>query len=256
MRGLRKLILMVCILAIIFALTGTVRVQALNDEMETFFDSKLPYIEIQVNATAQTQPNENLTVVVNLETPADIGVQHFNLEVFGFINGTTELSMLNITDNNFFLNNTSKEYVNSTYVPNWVWGVTFGEITMTYNATVESFGQTIVTTFPDVMNGFPMTQVENTYLEALEAQNTILQAQLESLNESFQQLTNLFQNLTNTFAQLNQNYTELYQNYTSAKGSVGDLDNTQHVATVLAVTTIVFLVTTVYLVMRRPKEAW
>jgi peptidoglycan hydrolase CwlO-like protein len=178
------------------------------------------------------------------------------LEVFGFINGTTELSMLNITDNNFFLNNTSKEYVNSTYVPNWVWGVTFGEITMTYNATVESFGQTIVTTFPDVMNGFPMTQVENTYLEALEAQNTILQAQLESLNESFQQLTNLFQNLTNTFAQLNQNYTELYQNYTSAKGSVGDLDNTQHVATVLAVTTIVFLVTTVYLVMRRPKEAW
>ena len=252
MRGLRKLTLMVCILAIIFALIGTVRVQALNDEMATFFDSQLPYIGIQVNATAQTQPTENITVVVNLETQADVGVQHFNLEVFGFLNGTTELSMLNITDNNFFLNNTSKEYVNSTYVPSWVWGVTFGEISLTYNAS----GEGLVLTFPSVINGFPMTQVENTYLEGLETQNTILQAQLKSLNESFQQLTNLFQNLTNTFQLLNQNYTELYQDYTSVKGSVGDLDNTQRVATVLAVTTIVFLVTTVYLVMRRPKEAW
>jgi len=252
MRGVRKLTLMVCILAIIFALIGTVRVQALNDEMEGFFYSQLPYIGIQVNATAQTQPTGNLTVLVNLETQTDVGIEHFNLEVFGFLNGTIEFSMLNISDNNFFLNDTSKEYVNSTYVPDWVWGITFGEISLTYNASVEG----LVLTFPNVISGFPMTQVENTYLEGLETQNTILQAQLESLNKSFQQLTILFQNLTNAFQQLNQNYTELYQNYTSIKGSVGDLNNTQRVATVLAVTTIVFLVTTVYLVMRRPKEAW
>jgi hypothetical protein len=242
---------MLSILAIMFALIGTVRAQALNDEIETFFDSQLVGIRIQVNATAQTQPTENLTVIVDLEpTMTNVSVEYFNLEVSGFLNGTTKFSMLNITDNNFSLN-TSREYISSTYVPNWVWGVTYGEITLTYNANIAGFGFS----FP-IVNGFPMTQVENTYLEGLEIQNTILQAQIKSLNGSFQQLTSLFQNLTATFEQLNQNYTELYQNYTSVKGSVGDLDNTQRVATVLAVTTIVFLVTTVYLVMRRPKEPW
>jgi uncharacterized membrane-anchored protein YhcB (DUF1043 family) len=252
MSSLKKLVLTVCILALVFALIGTVKVHASDDEMETFFDSQLPYIGIQVNATAQTQPTNNLTVIVDLETEGDVGIEHFNLEVSGFLNGTAKVSMLNITDNNFFLNNTSTEYMNSTYVPNSVWGITFGEITLTYNASVEG----LVLTFPNVVNGFPMTQVENTYLEELEKQNTYLQANVTSLNESYQQLTNRFQNLTNTFEQLNQTYVELYQNYTSIKGSVGNLDNTQRVATVLAVTTIIFLITTVYLVMRRPKESW
>jgi uncharacterized membrane-anchored protein YhcB (DUF1043 family) len=252
MSSLKKLALAVCILALVFALMSTTKVHASDDEMETFFDSQLPYIGIQVNATAQTQPANNLTVIVDLETEGDVGIEHFNLEVSGFLNGTAKVSMLNITDNNFFLNNTSTEYMNSTYVPNSVWGITFGEITLTYNASVEG----LVLTFPNVVNGFPMTQVENTYLEELEKQNTNLQANVTSLNESYQQLTNRFQNLTNTFEQLNQTYVELYQNYTSIKGSVGNLDNTQRVATVLAVTTIIFVITTVYLVMRRPKESW
>jgi hypothetical protein len=130
--------------------------------------------------------------------------------------------------------------------------VTYGEIKLTYNVTVLG----MVSTFPNVINGFPMTQVENTFLEGLETQNTILQDQIKSLNDSFQQLTNLYQNLSSTFEQLNQTYVELYQNYTSVKGSLGDLDNTRRVTTVLAVTTIIFLVSTIYLVIRRPKESW
>jgi hypothetical protein len=244
---------MVCILALASALISTVKVQASIDEMKTFFDSQIPGIKIQVNATTQTQPTENLTVAVSLETQTNVGVEHFYLEVSGFLNGTTKLSMLNITDNNFFINNTSpKEYVNSTYVPNWVWGITYGEIRLSYNASVEG----LVLTFPNIIIGFPMTQVENTFLEGLETQNTILQDQIKSLNDSFQQLTNLYQNLSSTFEQLNQTYVQLYQNYTSVNGSLGDLDNTRRVMTVLAVTTIIFFVTTIYLVVRRPKEPW
>jgi len=254
MRGLRKLTLMAYILALAFALISTVKVQGSADEMKAFFDSQIPGITIQVNATTQTQPTKNITVIVSLKTNVtDIGVEHFNLEVSGFLNGTTKLSMLNITDNNFFLNNTSpKEYVNSTYVPSWVWGITYGEITLSYNVSEEGY----VLTFPNFVSGFPMTQVENTFLKGLETQNTILQDQIKSLNDSYQQLTNLYQNVSNTLQQLNQTYVQLYQNYTSVKGSLGDLDNTRRVTTVLAVTTICFLVTTIYLVIRRPKESW
>jgi predicted PurR-regulated permease PerM len=253
MRRLRKLTLIVCILALAYALVSTVKVQASVDEMKTFFDSQIPGITIQVNATTQTLPTENLTVAVSLETQTDVGVEHFNLEVSGFLNGTIKLSMLNITGNNFYLNSTSaKEYVNSTYVPSSVWGITYGEISLSYNASVEG----LVLTFPNIVSGFPMTQVENTFLEGLETQNTILQEQVKSLNDSYEQLTSLYQNLSNTFEQLNQTYVELYQNYTSVQGSLGDLDNTRRVTTVLAVTTIIFFVTTIYLVMRRPRESW
>jgi len=229
-----------------FALICTAKVQASPDEITTFFDSQIVGMTIQVNATTQTEPTDNLTVVVSLETQTNVSVEHFNLEVYGFLNGTTKLSMLNITDNNFFINSTSpREYVNSTYMPNWVWGTTYGEISLSYSASVEG----LVLTFPNFVSGFPMTQVENTYLEGLETQNTHLQDQINNL-------TNLYENLSSTFEQLNQTYVQLYQNYTSAKGSLGDLDNTRRVMTVLAVTTIIFFVTTIYLVVRRPKESW
>jgi hypothetical protein len=223
-----------------------VKVQASADEMTTFFDSQIPGITIQVNATTQTQPTENLTVVVNLEAQTNVNVEYFNLEVSGFLNGTTEVSMLNVTDNNFFMNTTSpKEYVDSVYVPNWVWGTTYGEITLDYSASLGG----VVLIFPDFVSGFPMTQVENTYLEGLETQNNQLQGQINNL-------TTLYQNLSSTFVKLNQTYVQLYQNYTSLKGSVGDLDNTRRLTTVLAVTTIIFFVTTIYLVIRKPKESW
>jgi hypothetical protein len=244
---------MICILALVFGLISMVKVQASADEITTFFDSQIPGITIQVNATTQTQPTENLTVVVNLEAQANVSVEYFNLEVSGFLNGTTEVSMLNITDSNFFINSpSSKEYVNSTYVPNSVWGTTYGEITLNYTVSEPGYSST----FPNFTSGFPMTQVENTYLEGLETQNTVLQHQVNSLNDSFQQLTTLYQNLSSTFVQFNQTYVQLYQNYTSLKGSVGDLDNTRRLTTVLAVTTIIFFVTTIYLVIRRPKESW
>jgi hypothetical protein len=260
MRSLKKLTLLVCMLALAYALISTVKVQASEERMKTFFDSQIPGITVQVNATTQTRPSKNLTVAVSLETQTAVGVEHFNLEISGFINGTDKLSMLNITDGNFLLNSTSpKQYVNSTTVADWVWGTTYGEISLSYNATVEG----LVLTFPNFISGFPMTQVENTYLEGLQAQNIILQGQIKSLNDSYQQLTNLYQNLSSTFVQLNQTYVELnqtyvqlYQNYTSVRGSLGDLDNTRRVTTVLAVTTILFFVTTMYLVVRRPKEAW
>jgi len=252
MRGLRKLTLVICVVALVFALLSTVKVQASAEEMTTFLDSQIPGIMIQVNATTQvnsttqTQPTENLTVVVSLETETNVSVEHFNLEVYGFLNGTIELSMLNITDTNFFMNSTSsKEYVDSIYVPNWVWGTTYGEINLSYSASLGG----VVLTFPDFVSGFPMTQVENTYLEGLETQNNQLQGQINNL-------TTLYQNLSSSFEQLNQTYVQLYQNYTSVKGSVVDLDNTRRLTTVLAVTTIIFFVTTIYLVIRRPKESW
>jgi len=205
----------------------------MEDNMKTFFDAEIPGMEIQVNATAWTQPAQNMTVILSLTAKrTNVHVETFRLDVLGFLNGTVKIPMTNITDGNFTLNDDTKMYNRTFEVPDQAWGVTYGQITTTYSADIGA----LRLEFPNMTSGFYMTNIENTFLEGL-------QSQLRSMNESYQQLNS-------TYWQLQQNYTALQA------ASMNDLDNTRRVAVVLGVTTAFFVVTTVFLVMRRPKEIW
>jgi hypothetical protein len=237
---------MLVIIGLSLALVSVAQVHAAPlEEMTTFLDSQIPGIRIQVNATSHTQPTKNVTVTLNLISQTNVHVDHFNLQVFGFLNGTNKLSLANFTDSNFDLNNASKPYSVLVNVPDFVWGVLYGEVKLTYSASLGG----IELVFPNIITGFTMTQVENTFLENL-------QTQVKSLNASYSQLTEMYTNLTSNYAQLNQTYWDLYENYTAMNGNLGELDNTRRLITVLAITTVFFVATTVYLVMRKPKEIW
>jgi hypothetical protein len=232
MKGMSKLSLTLILLTLSFAVCGKIQVQAMEENMKTFFDAEIPGMEIQVNATAWTQPAQNMTVILSLTARTNVHVETFRLDVFGFLNGTVKIPMTNVTDGNFTLNDDTKMYNRTFEVPNQAWGVTYGQITATYSADIVG----LQLEFPNMTSGFYMTNVENTFLEGL-------QSQLRSMNESYQQLNS-------TYWQLQQNYTALQA------ASMNDLDNTRRVAVVLGVTTAFFVVTTVFLVMRRPKEIW
>jgi hypothetical protein len=78
-----------------------------------------------------------------------------------------------------------------------------------------------------------MTKVTNSYLQGLEQRFN----ELKQLNE-----------------QLNQSYWDLERNFTALQGSVNELDNTRTAAAVLGITTVFFVATTLYLVLRKPRE--
>ena len=179
---------------------------------------------------------------------ANIYVELFRLEVYGFLNGTDKVSIGNITKYNFPLNGTSSEYNATFLVPSGVWGMTFGEVTLNYDYSLP-MGSMVLTLSNSATSGFYMTNVENTFIENLESQ-------LRGMNESYVQLNDTYNNLTNAYVQLNQTFVQLQQNYTSLQGSVNELDSTRGVAVILAITTVIFVVTTVSMVMRRPKESW
>lgn len=229
-----------------------VRAQAPEDNVKTFFDSNMPGIAIQFNATAQTNDMENLTVWLQMTPQSNVYVDSFNLEVYGFINGTTRTSIGNINGRNLS-NGTSSLYSRQFQVPEGVSGVTFTEITLNYNIISRISLGSINLSFPNATTGFYMTLVKNTYLESL-------RSQLQSLNESYAQLNETYANLTNTYLQLNQTFLQLQQNYTSLQNNVGELDNTmgstRQVAAILAITTVFFVATTVFMVMRRPAREW
>jgi hypothetical protein len=221
------------------------RAQVAGDNVKNFFDSEMPGIKIQANATAETRPTENLTVWLLVMPRANVYVELFRFEVYGFLNGTIDtISIGNITDHNL-PNGTSSWYNKTFLVPDGVSGVTFGEITLAYSI---SFGA-LDLTFPNAVSGFYMTHVEDTLTKTLGSQ-------LEGLNDRCNQLNDSYSNLTNAYLQLNQTFVQLQKNYTSLQSSMDELDNTRRVAVVLAITTVFFVVTTVFMVMRRPKESW
>jgi len=249
MKKLEKISITLIIFTFTCALTCLVKAQAPAESMKTFFDSDVPGIRMQVNATAETQPTENITVMLSLKTQTDVHVKYFNLSIFGFINGTDKVLMANITDNSFSLNNNSKEYNCTFRVPEQVWDVTYGEILLTYNVTYTvGSGILIIIPYENLTIGFTMTHVENTYLKEVEEQRQNLSNILEQLKQIFWESFQM--NLTAA------NLAHLNQTYTALQGSISELDNTRRAVIILAITTVSFVATTIYLVMRKRKQYW
>jgi hypothetical protein len=256
MGKLKRTGLMLILLTLAFASIGHTKAQVSTsmENMETFLDSNIPGIHIQVNATAETQPGQNITVMLSLKRQTAVSsvyVEYFNLSIFGFVNGTYKILMASITDNNFPLDNSASRYNRTFSVPQQVWDVTYGEITLTYNAneTVGSGPGFLVTPYQNIASGFTMTLVENVYLKSIEDQLTNLEARYNQLHENY---TALQGNLT----ELQARYNQLHQNYTALQGNLGGLNNTRSAVAVLAIISVFFLATTLYLIMRKPKERY
>jgi hypothetical protein len=204
---------------LMFASISSLKAQASTENMKTFLDSEILGITIQVNATAETQPNQNITAIVSLKRQANIYVGYLNLSIFGFVNGTYKTLMHNMADGDFSLDDTPRCYNCTFTVPEQVWDMTYGEIIMTYNATYNAYPMQTTIRYENISSGFTMTHIENVYLANLQAQ-----------------------------------YDQLQQNYTSLQGHLTELDNTRSAVAVLAITSIFFVATTLYLMMRKPKD--
>ena len=212
---------------------ASVKAQEPQGSVQAFYDSTVSGIRIQANATTEAQPGDNITVTVMLTGETQVDVANFNFSIFGFLNDTDEVLLANMSDSGFQLNNTSRFYGLPPFlVPQWVSGRIYGEITLVNSA---KYGPVTVNNDGFICY-FPMTNSKNVYFEGLEA---------------------MVSNLTQEYQNLNQNYTELEQKLNATlQGNTNDLDNTRTVAAVLGVTTVVFVATTMYLILRRSKQYW
>ena len=238
----RSLLVVVFVtLSLVLACVPTVRGQ--TGDMEKFFSAGYAGVSINVYASPKTDPGGNMTIEVMINATAEnVWIEYLNVSVYGFISGTEQI-LLNssnvMSDEPLQFHQMIPSNI-TIVVPADVWGITYGQILLRY-----SFGDYSTERGP----GFPLTTVRNVYLEDLESR-------FRSLTQSHSLLSESFRNLTIEFDRLNQSYTELQGNYSQLQGRIGDLDNTRTVAVILTITTVFFVATTFYLVMRRPKEYW
>jgi len=231
-------ILVALVLGLAFARVADA--QSSDENMKSFLDFAVLGVTVQVNATTETKPTENITMAMIVTGHTEVEIKYVNLSVYGFLNGTTKTLIANMSEQGFWLNNFSLVYNLTFRVPEQVWGATYGEVTLVHSAkygpiTINNDGATW---------GFTMTNVRNVYLE-----------ELEKHSESFKQLNQTFweifgMNLTN------ESLTGLNQTYLEFQRSRGELEGARQVAVVLGITTFFFVATTVYLVMRKPRDSW
>jgi hypothetical protein len=230
----RSLIRVVIMLVLALALIRIVNAQSPN-ETQTFLSKDKAGLQIVVNATRETVPGGNITVDLWINCTSDgVKVDCLNVSFFGFKCGQ-EKTVLNTTSvaSGLLPFNSTIEYNGNLSVPSDVWDATYCELRLRY-----SIKELVLEYEPT----FPMTVIRNVPFEELKEQ-------FNSLNESYHQLSS-------DYEQLNQTYTELEQNYTSLKGSANDLASATQVAVVLGITTVFFVGTTIYMVIRKPKDYW
>lgn len=228
MKKLKHLTTVIIILTFTLTFARSSAVQSSTD-LQMFFSEEYVGISIIINATQKTLPSENVTVHLWIKcTSANVKINYLNFTVYGFLKGEEQipLNTTSILMDELLSFDETREYDYDILIPNDIWSATFGELRLSYAIADDSYKRNA---------GFPMTIVENTYLSELEQQ-------LVSLNETYQQLSN--------------NYTSLQQDYESLKGNLGQLESTRQAVIALAVVTIFFVATTVYLIMRKPKQTW
>jgi len=214
-----------------------------GDTTQTFFFEKFEGLTVRVNATSELDPGQNVAIEICINcTSDDVTLNSVNLSVHGFRSGKEKISLgdFSVAEATALVYHQTTEHNHTVAIPADVWGTTYAELSFEY----ANVGGT-----HEVERGFSMTLIRNVYLEDLEKQ-------FGDLNASHQQLISNYMQLNGTFAELNQTYWDLRQNYTSLQGIANALDDTRRVSVVLVIVAVFFVATTIYLVMRRPKEQW
>jgi len=277
------IVLITMIVALVFARINIARAE---DELKTFYSKdNLAGISIMIDATAETVPGGNMTVAIWVNcTATGVKVEQLNVTVYGFVGGKEKspLATKDVMENRTLDFNSTSEYNYTLTVPDDIWGATYADLHLKYfiySSGFEydpSFSLTVVRNiyyeqlkedFSDLNSSFIQLNSSYWQLDTNYSQLSTSYSQLNNtfselngtywqLNGSFSQLNSSYWELKGTYEQLNQTYWGLRLNYTDLQGSVTDLDNTRRLAAVLGVTSVFFVVTTIYLVTRRPKESW
>ena len=200
-----------------------------TDDLQTFFSNDYAGISIRVDAIQETVPGKNLTIKLWFNVTAEwFKMENLSLSVYGFQGGEDKilLNAFRVIENVSLALSYSKEYNFTVQVPPDVWDATFAGLQLKYSIHGSVF---------EYDPSFSITIVRNIYYE---------------------QLQEVFRNLNESYYQLNQTFWELQQNYTALQNSLNELDTTRQAVAALAVTSVFFIATTIYLVMRKPKQHW
>ena len=206
-----------------------------SDEIR-IFDYTLYNLRIRVRSLSEAYPGQGITITITAEASAKLTINYTAIELYTFNTSTVKdekfmyIECVNYSSPLFLsAGQLSNETSYNSTIPDSAFNVVYGKLILvwTETGTEESNAYTREPTFI-------VTSLGNPELERLKKENADLKNNMTDLN--------------NTLTEALNNLTDIKNRYE------GDISNTRSAAAFLAITTVFFVATTVYLIMRRPKE--
>ncbi len=209
-----------------------------NSEVQTFYDHYEAGLDVDVKAPTNTGPGEKINVSVSFHCHSkDLVINYLYVTIYDFKSGEekTPIETVTLVEEGTGYDPQNDENLTKTYeveIPEDAWDITYGEVSYQWELPGHVY------TISDY--GFTMTYVRNVKMEDLIAQ----------LANKTQEYDRLWQN----FTQLNQTYWDLASNETL--GTEVELGNTRLAMIIFIIATVFFAATTIYLMVRKPREYW
>ena len=242
--GNRKITVVILLTIFAFFLISKSYAQE-NSDIWTFYYHDEAGLIIKVKAPANTEPGQKINVSISFHCYSkNLSISYLYVTIYDFKSGEEKIPIETITcvKEGIGYNPEGNETYTKTYeveIDKDAWDITYGEISCQWNLPGHDYY------IRD--DGFTMTYVRNVEMEKL----------IKQLENKTQEYDNLWQNYTKlnqTYMQLNETYWDLKGNQTT--GTEVELGNIRFAMIIFIITTVFFVATTLYLMVKKPKKYW
>ena len=231
----------VATLLVILALSLVLKSYAQENSEIHFYDHTEASLRVVVKAPANAEPGQKINVSVSFHCHSkDLVINYLYVTIYDFKSGEEKTLTGTVTLVEEGLgynpqNDENRTQTDEVEIPEDAWDVMYGEISYQWRLPGDVEHPYTISDY-----GFTMTYVRNVKMEDLMAQ----------LANKTQEYDRLWQNYT----QLNQTYWNLASNETL--GTEVELGNTRLAMIIFIIATVFFAATTIYLMVRKPREYW
>ncbi len=191
---------------------------------------------MEVVSPIQAWPGEKLNVTIRVKATADIRIDFINANISCLTENLTETSIKYIDfikDSDFNSGDTYEQHYEVVVPENALPGLIYGKLW--YSWVIK--GDALV--HVDNVHGFQVTFIQN--------------KAYEDLRQAYDSLNSFRDDLQANYNSLEANYTDLQQKYQQLEGQQIGENNSTGLMYIFIITTGIFVVTTILLMVRRPK---
>jgi hypothetical protein len=208
------------------------------------YEYALYNLAVLVGTPMEAYPGQNITMSIAANASAKLTINYTAIEFYTFDNSTMmdeNFSFIVWIDYNNSMSLSSGQTTETSYnitIPDYASNIVYGKLILEWIETGTEESNTY-----ERNSTFIATSLKNLELERL-------RSKVPELEKENADLKNNVTEINNTLTEALNNLTDTTNRYE------GEASGTRSVITILAITTIFFVATTLYLVLRKPEQYW
>lgn len=247
-----KLLLIIIPLLIILLVPSKTTVQAVsNEEIHKAYYFKFGCLIVTVESSRYVYPEKTSDVTVKIEAyDAPVEISIVNITVYG-VKGDYEEFLVNLTPAHHQPLGTGEKIENTTSIsiPSTISnGKICGKARFEWKTSLGGHISEYI-----ILSEFGIAYVIDMSYQELHDKYAALNDAYHDLERRYEELNATCNDWIERYNELNATYTELRNMHET---ELNTLDTTRRLLSILAITTALFLFTTLYLYMKKPKQAW